>query len=167
MASPDEIRDHLSRLGGNLADNLLSLGIDPVVVSMKHYFVSLREEDFLGMVFLQNDHVRRIVPNGSDRSLSSVVRNAIVALQSSPFLHSNWQLDKIYAETIRTNGQFKPLALRDSKPSSELPFGEFYLQDGCHRALGYAMALNNHTLIYEVKEAYLSTRKILNIGLII
>ena len=140
--------------GGNHADNMNVLREFP-----RYFLVELSEAEFFALVFLQNDHVLSICPRGGDRSLRSVAQRALKV--SSPDLHANWNLGEVIKRTqehLVAGLPFRPLILRDAR-QSELQFGEFYVQDGSHTALGYAMALLSSLTTYSSRPAYLATNR--------
>jgi hypothetical protein len=146
-----EVSDHLVKLGaGNQADNVKSLQKFPNV-----YEVKLSREDFLNMVFLANDEVRPIIPP-DDRRLSAV---AARALQAGPkVLSSNWDLGKIQQKFAEKGaGDLPAIVLRDAQGSETAHGAKFYIQDGCHRSLGYAMALLAGKATYQPVTAYVAT----------
>jgi hypothetical protein len=151
----EEIESSLIDLGGgNHADNM------KVLRGFSRYFlVELSEVEFLSLVFLQNEHILSICPRGGDRSLRSVAQSALKT--RSPNLHANWNLDDVKKRTrdyLASGTPFRPLILRDAQ-QSELQYGEFYIQDGSHTALGYAIALLSNTVTYSPRSAYLATNR--------
>ena len=150
----DAIEASLVQLGsGNHDDNLC------VLRAFRHYYhASLEEEEFYALVFLVNDSVRRIVPPGADRRLRAVASRAI-ALDGIE-LGPNWDLADIRnrtAEFFETVGEPSPLLLRDVHDSETKHGGRWYLQDGSHRALGFAIALVEHKAEYFPWPAHLAT----------
>jgi hypothetical protein len=152
-----EVSDHLVKLGaGNQADNVRSLQKFPNV-----YQVKLSREDFMNMVFLANDEVRPIIPP-DDRRLSAV---AARALQAGPkVLSANWDLGKIqqrFAEKFAEEGatDLPAIVLRDAQGSETAHGAKFYIQDGCHRSLAYAMAILAGKATYQPVTAYVATSR--------
>lgn len=147
-----EIELFLERLGSrNHEDNL-----DALRRYSHYYLVELLESEFLGLVFLQNEHVLTICPRNEDRSLWAVAEPALVV--ENPNLHENWNLDEVKSHTERVlqEGALRPLVLRPSHPD-ELQHGSWYLQDGSHTALGYAMTLLSQKGPYASVRAYVAT----------
>lgn len=154
-ASLGEIESSLVEFGGgNHSDNMKALG-----EFTAYYLVELSEAEFFALVFLQNDHVLPICPRSENRSLYSVAERALKV--DSPILHANWDLAEVAKRTkehLSSGAPFRPLILRDTR-QSELRFGEYYIQDGCHTALGYAMALLSSKVTYSSRPAYLATNR--------
>ena len=151
LISLDEIEGHLSRLGrGNHCDNLKRL-------QRFAYFgsVTLGEAEFLNLVFLQNGEVARIVPERQDRKLRSVAQRAINLGQ--PRLSDNWDLaenlDRMRNKLGNRGGRLEPLVLCEARDGEEM-YGHWYIQDGSHRALGYATLLLLKEVCYDDQEAY-------------
>jgi hypothetical protein len=139
--------------GGNHEDNMNALRGFP-----RYFLVELSEVDFFSLVFLQNNHVLPICPRGADRSLRSVAERALKI--DSPHLHVNWNLAEVIRQTqehLVADMPIRPLVLRDAR-QSELQYGQFYIQDGCHTALGYAMVILSDNSSYFPPHAYLATR---------
>jgi hypothetical protein len=150
VATVGEIDQHLKRLGGgNHIDNM-------TVVSgfKRHSLVELSEEDFSHLLFLQSDDVVQICPRGGDRRLYAVALRALGA--ESPRLGPNWNLGEIMQQTneiLMGQRSAEPLLIREAN-EVEKHFGPWYLQDGTHRALGYAMAILGSKTAYEPWMAY-------------
>ena len=148
-------RDLLALGGGNQEDNMEVIGRFP-----RHYLVELSEDDFFNLVFLQVPKLSPISPPGQDRTLRAVATRAISSSQR--MLGSNWDLDAIESRTkefLRFGDlQVGPLFLRDPH-RSECRHGLWYLQDGCHRGLGYAMAILSAGTSYSPTKAVCSTER--------
>ena len=98
--SLEVIAIHLMRLGrGNHDDNIRRLRRFECYCS-----VSLSAEEFLGLVFLQNDEVVKIAPRGDNRTLAAVAKRAISLGQ--PRLTANWNLaENLYRMRQETRQQ--------------------------------------------------------------
>lgn len=149
----DEIEQHLLRLGaGNHSDNMNRLRRFEF-----HYSLELAEEDFLRLVFLQNNEVLEIVPRGYDRTLRSVAERAIKV--EHPRLSKNWNLDenlRRMREKSYHEGAFRePLVICEARDGEE-GFGPFYLQDGSHRALACASLILLREVQYQPQLAFCS-----------
>jgi len=141
--------------GGNHADNMKVLG-----AFFHDYLVELSRDDFLGLIFLQSKEVSAICPSAQDRRLQAVAARAISSTQRK--LSNNWDLDLVSMRTEeflqRSNGALAPLFLRDAH-GLECKHGSWYLQDGSHRALGYAIALTSRETTYEGVRAFCATQR--------
>lgn len=82
------IEAHLPKLGGKNHDD----NINRLRRFDHHCSVSLNQDEFLGLVFLQNDEVVRISPRGGDRKIRAVANRAIGLGQ--PTLSDHWNLAK-------------------------------------------------------------------------
>lgn len=107
------------------------------------------------LVFLQSQEVELIVPQKEDRKLSAVAKRALALENSKRRLSSNWDIDKVLNRIGEENCEdptFKlpELLIRDSKLG-------WYLQDGNHRALGYAMRIMSEELKYVPQAVYCAT----------
>lgn len=144
-----EIEQHLLRLGGGNHDDNMG-----VVLSFQEYcLVELSLEDFRELVFLQTSVVFPICRPGEDRRIAEVASRALKAPKQ---LGPNWDLDKIRdrTRTALDSGQpIESLLIRETN-KAEKPFGLWYLQDGSHRGLGYAMAILSANLPYVPITAY-------------
>jgi hypothetical protein len=150
------VENHLLRLGaGNHPDNLARLRRIEF-----HCSVELTEDDFFGLVFLQNTEVLRIAPRGADRTLRTIAMRAVDL--GHPTLSGNWDL----AENLRrmrgklggANIFLEPLVICESR-DGEQQFGPFYLQDGSHRALACATLILLNEAQYERQIAFCSMSK--------
>jgi hypothetical protein len=148
-------RELLMLGGGNHTDNMKVLGNFP-----NHYLVELSEDEFLRLIFLQSKEIYAICPPGQDRGLKAVAARAISSTQRK--FSNNWDLDLISKRTEeflqKSNKTFCPISLRDAH-GSECKYGSWYLQDGSHRALGYAIALISGQATYEVVRAFCATQQ--------
>jgi hypothetical protein len=137
--------------GGNHLDNLAMIRSFP-----RHFLISLSEADFWRLVFLQNDHVLPICPRGDDRTLLAVAGRALTI--HDPHLSANWDIDEILARTRRevANKLPRPLVLRDAR-DAERWYGDWYIQDGSHSALGYASMILAREKEYHPVDAYCAT----------
>lgn len=151
------IEAHLLELGGgNQIDNL-----EQISMFQKHYLVELSKEEFLSLVFLEIDPTRILIKKANSRQLSQI---AIIANnQSQRILGSNWDLSEIILKTEEKwladeNYDLPALLIRPSR-NDERNFGDWYLQDGSHRSLGYAMKLVNNSSVYRPIKAYLATNE--------
>jgi len=152
-ATLEEIKSFLISLGGgNQDDNMEKLG------GFSGYFlIELSEIEFFSLVFLQTAQVLAICPTGSDRTLRSVADRALKI--DAPFLYSNWDLTEVTRRTqerLLACKPIRPLVIRDASPS-EINYGKYYLQDGCHSALGYAMSILSGNSTYSPAQAYCAT----------
>lgn len=132
----DEIEKHLRHLGaGNHSDNMACLR------QFQCYLcIAMNEEDFLDTVFLQNYEVQTIAPQGRSRTLRDVARRAIDS--KLRVLSLNWDLDR-NLERMRSQLAsggicLDSLVLRETR-TGEKEHGAWYVQDGSHRSLAYAM----------------------------
>ncbi len=143
------VERHLSDLGmGNQADNMQRLER-----FRYHYLVSLTEDEFFGLVFLQNREVLRIAPRGFDRRLRAVAQRAINCGQ--PRLSDNWDLTenlRRMRERLKYSESPQQSLVICEARNGEERFGPFYLQDGSHRALARAtlMLLNEAPFAQEI-----------------
>lgn len=149
----EEIEGHLVRLGaGNHPDNLNRL-----MRFEFHCTIALAEQDFLGLVVLQNGEVLPISPRGYDRTLRAVAERAIKLGQ--PKLSNNWDLEanlqRMREKLGRENILRERLVICESRNGEER-FGPFYLQDGSHRALAYATLILLGEAQYEEQVAFCS-----------
>jgi hypothetical protein len=147
-SSFSEIERFLRRLGArNHTDNMRRLA-----GHARYFLAEFTEPEFMSFVFLQSDEVSAIAPRQADRTLASV---AIRALQvQSRVLSSNWNLEQVLAATLeRLDAPCRPLVVRRTI-QSECRFGAWYIQDGSHTALGYAMALLTYRVRYKPVVAY-------------
>jgi hypothetical protein len=151
-ATLPEIEQVLTDLGGgNHIDNM------NVLKSFSGYFlIELLKDEFFDLVFLQNKEVVTICPPEQDRRLRAVALRAIST--STNVLSSNWDLGLIkkLTEELLWRPTISPLVLRDTR-QSECKNGSWYIQDGAHRALGYAMALLSSPISYTPVQAYCAT----------
>ncbi len=154
----DAIERHLEALGaGNHSDNL------GVLRQFRYYCrLVLTEAEFFGLVFLQNAEVRSISPTNSDRTLRAVAQRALALRHSR--LSLNWDIAAIRSTfrelrelyPLMTTVRLPELLLRDAR-GSEAAFGDWYLQDGSHRALGYALELLDGRQTYVPQAAFIAT----------
>jgi hypothetical protein len=123
--------------------------------------VSLLAEEFLGLVFLQNDEVVRIAPRGDDRTLAAVARRAISLGQ--PRLTANWNLAenlcRMREKLASASNIFGNALVICEARGGEEEYGPWYLQDGSHRALACAMLMLLNEAQYERQIAYCSMSK--------
>lgn len=123
---------------GNRDDNLAQLRAHAHVDE-----VELDECDFVGLVFMQTSAVWLIAPRGVSRRLIEVARRAGVLPQEALALAPNWDLrvctDKC-RDVVRKGNDLGHLFIRESR-EGEAQHGPWYLQDGSHRALGFALGL--------------------------
>jgi hypothetical protein len=119
-----------------------------------HWLVELTEEEFFGVVFLQSDEVLRICPRGEDRTLRRVAMRTIE--HGQPKLSDNWNLAENLTrarENLATGLPLSELLLREVR-GNEREYGKWYLQDGSHRALGYATLIVLGEGAYKPQRAY-------------
>ena len=121
------------------------------------YLIDLSEEDVFGLVFLDNSEVRPIV-DSRDRCMRTLAQKALQLLANNKGqLSSNWNLSAVLnrprKELAAAKASLPPLLLRDSN-DSERAHGPLYLQDGCHRSLGYAMVMIRDGIPYPPLRAY-------------
>ncbi len=155
-ADISEVDQELLMLGGgNHADNMKVFSD-----FLQHYLVELSEEEFLGLILLQSKEVSVICPSGQDRRLRAVAARAVSSTERK--LSNNWDLDLVSKRTEEylstPNTKFGPLFLRDAR-GLECKHGAWYLQDGSHRALGYAIALTSRQTRYEPLRAFCATQR--------
>ncbi len=150
------IENHLLRVGGrNHRDNMERLRRFEC-----HCSVSLVEEEFFKLVFLQNDDVLRIAPRGGDRTLRAVARRAINLRH--PRLAANWDLAenlRRMREKLCTGSIFREALVICEARDGEEQYGPSYLQDGSHRALACATLMLLNEAQYEQQSAYCSMSK--------
>lgn len=160
-ATVSEIEDHLLKLGGgNHEDNVARITEYP-----RHYLISLTDQAFLDLVFMESRTVCKIVPPDSDRRLKAVAQRALNLSPTDTNLGGNWDIASI---RIRFEGsnfrdpnfRLPALVLRDTRDSETRwsPDG-WYLQDGCHRALGYCMAILAGDAEFRPQLAFCATSK--------
>jgi hypothetical protein len=152
-SSIEEIETLLLALGGgNHVDNMRVLNAFP-----QYLLVELSEAEFFDLVFLQNDDVLPICPRGQDRRLRAVALRAQNAAGSR--LHDNWDLREIVSRSARElqRRPLRPLLLRDTN-AIESQHGVWYIQDGCHSALGYGVSVLFGGRVYDPVRAYCATR---------
>lgn len=146
------VEDHLLRLGGgNQRDNMERLRAFEC-----HCSVSLSEEESLGLVFLQSHEVARIAPPGCDRTLRAVAQRAIDLGQ--PKLSDNWDLASNLSqmrEKLLSGSIYEALVICEARGGEER-YGQWYLQDGSHRALAFATLMLLSEARYERQKAYCS-----------
>lgn len=154
-ASLEEIKFHLLNLGGkNQKDNLQSIRHFPF-----YYLLRLSQNDFYGLVFLQRPDLHAMVPLGHDRRLRAVAGRTVTLGRTKLF--DDWDLGEIRdrfdeLKTEQAVPVLPALLLRDARPN-EKQYGPWYLQDGSHRALAYAMAILETKASYVPQPAYLAT----------
>jgi hypothetical protein len=153
QVSLEVIENHLLHLGGgNHCDNMERLERFEF-----HCLVSLVEEEFFGLVFLQNDDVIRIAPRGDDRTLRAVARRTISLGQ--PRLSANWNLSENLSQMRKELGRrgiFRDALVICETRDGEEEYGPWYLQDGSHRALACATLTFLNEAQYEQQVAYCS-----------
>jgi len=158
---------HLMSLGGgNHQDNMQSISFLPDEGTPNYYLISLSEDEFFNLVFLQNNEVLAISPRGEDRRLRAVGTRALDLLNTGGNrLSENWNLESNYNRFIsfvrdRKAYELPALVLRDAR-GSELEYegARWYLQDGSHRALANAMAILRRESRYQPISAYCATAK--------
>jgi hypothetical protein len=151
------VEHHLRELGaGNHSDNMQCLARFGY-----HSIVSLTEDEFFGLVFLQNDEVLSIAPRGFDRTLRAVAQRAIALGQ--PRMSDNWDLTKNLSrmrEKLNNSENLQqPLVICEASVG-EQQFGPFYLQDGSHRALARATLMLLNEAAFEQQIAFCSMGRI-------
>ncbi len=155
--SAEEIESHLLELGGkNQQDNMQS--IRPFQF---FYLLRLSEDDFFGLVFLQRPELHAMVPPCDDRRLCAVAERAMAIGRAK--LYADWDLGLIHDHfsDLQEKQEVPPvtaLLLRDSN-NNEKRYGQWYLQDGSHRALAYAMAIKENQVSYSPQLTYLATNQ--------
>lgn len=163
-SSRQEIKAHLENLGGgNQEDNIRNTSALP-----NYYLIRLSEDEFFNLIFLQNDEVVDIAPRGEDRRLRAVAGRALRLYDSGDTdLSENWNLEGILKRLKKehpkkTGFELSPLLLRDARGSERSHHGgRWYIQDGCHRALAYAMVLLREDLTYQSQRAFCATASVL------
>jgi len=154
-ATVDEAERHLLDLGGgNHTDNMRQIRAHE-----RLYRADLAEADFWQLVFLETATTARLTHANHARRLR-VVAEAARAL-GYPRLGPNWDLHEIRDRTKAARAglphlRLPALLLRDAR-DGELQFGRWYLQDGSHRALGYATGLLDWNLRYTNQVVFLAT----------
>lgn len=160
--SAEEIEQHLLALGGgNQVDNMKK--------TREHsnfYLVELNEEEFFELVFLDNNKMKPIVPDNSDRRLKAVSIRAGSELKENNNVtyDDNWDLrknmEKFNAEYNSSAKIQLPELLIIDATGSEKNFGaQWYLQDGCHRALAYTIEILKGKIQYSAQQTYCATNR--------
>ena len=159
-----EIEKHLLKLGGgNQKDNM-----DRLREHGKFFEALLTYDEFKALVFLHTHKLSRLV-SLLNRSLERTTENAMVLLQDGvSVIDSNWNLPNLVDRFKRTIGEgemmLPHLVLRDAEPREKThDNAAWYLQDGCHRALGYMIYLLRKDKNYEEQNAFLATNLALKI----
>ncbi len=117
-ATIDEIVEHLIKLGaGNHDDNTATIREFP-----RHYLLSLTEQEFMDLVFLQTKTLSKIVPPDCDRRLRAVALRASQLLSTEANLGSNWDLTTTLArfrqaDFRQPDFRFPAFVLRDTRGS--------------------------------------------------
>lgn len=155
-SSLEAIEQHLQSLGGgNHPDNMNRLGRFEC-----HCLVSLTEEEFFQLVFLQCERTMKIAPRCGSRTLREVARRAINLGQ--PNLGANWDLGERLQQmrgALRAgNTSESALAVCEARNGEE-QYGPWYLQDGSHRALAYATLILLNEVQFGQQRAYCSMSK--------
>jgi hypothetical protein len=160
-ATIEEIAEHLVKLGaGNHDDNMRTVRAFP-----RHFLLSLDEQAFMDLVFLQIPTLGKIVPSGSDRRLRAVAQRASRLLPAENHLGSNWDLAAMLARFRKSDFRqpdfrLPPFVLRDTRDSERIwPRAGWYLQDGSHRALAYCMTVLHGEIQYSPQLAFCATSK--------
>jgi hypothetical protein len=149
----ERVEQHLVHLGaGNHRDNMMRLRRFD-----HHCMVEFAEEDFFGLVFLQNDEVLSIAPRGYDRTLRAVAKRAIVLGEAK--LSANWDLSENLRRMRKSladdSAPIEPLVLCEAR-DGEQQYGRFYLQDGSHRALAFATLVLLNEAPYKPQSVFCS-----------
>lgn len=160
-ATIEEIIKHLTELGaGNHPDNVANIHALP-----RYYLISLAEDEFMDLVFLQTETLSKIVPADADRRLKAVAQRASELPPTETNLGSNWDIAAMLARFRQTdyrqrNYRLPALVLRDTR-SSECHWAPngWYLQDGSHRALAYCMTILAGEIQYFQQLAFCATSK--------
>lgn len=134
----NSIIEHLKTLGGgNQADNEKRLS------AFSHFYeLKLNRDDFESLVFLKNGTLSELV-DPKNRSLGKTAKNAIELIDAGKGnLGANWDLNTVERNFTTTLGvnpvNLNGIVLRDASSGEKTHAGaKFYLQDGCHRSLGY------------------------------
>jgi hypothetical protein len=160
-ATIDEIEEHLLRLdGGNHEDNMKIVREFP-----RHYLLTLAEQDFMDLVFLQRKALSKIVPTDSDRRLRAVAQRASQLSPPETNLGSNWDIattvSRFRESYLRQpNLQLPALVLRDTHGSEcQWSADGWYLQDGSHRALAYCVMILTGEMQYCSQLAFCATSR--------
>jgi len=154
------IESHLIEVGdGNQKDNF-----EQISIYQNYYLAQLTKEDFLSLVFLEIEPTKALIKKANSRQLAKI---AVAANNENlQYLGPNWDLSKIILNTEKLvqskNGFDLPALLIRPSRNGELSFGAWYLQDGSHRSLGYAMKIVSNLLEYRPIKTYLVTNEILN-----
>ena len=153
-----EIDEYLKSLGGgNHKDNM-----DRMREHKRYFEVALTHDEFKALVFLHTPKLSRLV-SLFDRSLKQTAENAIVLLNAGDVeIDSNWNLQHLvdqFEESFHESDlKLSNLLLRDVKPGEKRQENaEWYLQDGCHRALAYMIYLLRENQTYNEQSAFLAT----------
>jgi len=149
------IEQHLKKIGGgNHKDNMEQ------VLKYKHcLLVELSESDFFNLVFLDIAQTKQLIDRAGSRKLADIA--SVANNHPVTNLGLNWDLADIITKTnnfARDNQEMPAILLRPAQ-GNECKFGQWYLQDGSHRSLGYAMALKNKSLVYKPIKAFFVTNE--------
>lgn len=154
-----EIESYLIELGSfNQNDTRHVLTVFP-----RFYLVSISQDEFLKCVFLSTRVTERISPPNQDRRLLAVTDRAMEILEiGRGDLGPNWDIQKVFdksvAEIKASRDPIGRIVLRDPKDNETRFRPVFkYIHDGCHRSLGYAMAVKQGIVVYTPVQAYLTT----------
>ncbi len=71
-------------------------------------------------------------------------------------LSENWNIKVNYEEMKKRKMKFDPILIIDPK-NNERKHGDWYIQDGNHRALAYTMALLKEEAVWEDQRVYCAT----------
>jgi hypothetical protein len=154
----DSIIEHLKTLGsGNQADNEKRLSAFSYFYELK-----LNRDDFESLVFLRNGTLSKLV-DPKNRSLRETAKNAIGLIDTNmENMGANWDLNKVESnftnslgvDSINLNG----IVLRDASSGEKTHTGaRYYLQDGCHRSLGYMIHILRTNETYTDQIALVAT----------
>jgi hypothetical protein len=158
IANIEEIEVELLALGGgNHTDNM-----EQVRAHQRHYRGELCAATFWKLVFLENSAIARLRRSPGDRTIRGV---AIAARRDGyPNLGPNWDLGAIRSRSLAEPAiaSHQSWLLRDSR-ATEAKSGPWYLQDGCHRALSYAITLLEERTEFTPRSVFLATNRILAI----
>lgn len=159
-----EIEKHLVQLGaGNHEDNVESL------IKFKHFYeVKLSKDEYFEIVFLAD--IKGITPKHMDRRLKVVAERALELIINSKdlFLQGNWDLSKLQTEFIEKYGAeeipcLPNIVIRDTRCSEKDYGARWYIQDGCHRALAYAISIIKGEKKYYKQKIFLATEEDLKV----
>ncbi len=148
-----KVKDFLSGQG-NKENNVRS-----IEKYRNHYEVDLSQDIFFGLCFIEIEATKCITTSGRKlKNVASLTLKRLDVVAGTP----NWDFNKIFqttTECMKNNPNFdiSPIVLLDND-SAKKHGCTFYIQDGNHRCLGYAMyLLKNKDAKYVPIKAFLAS----------